>query len=63
LRRVGFWLTGFLLLTAVSIYLTNERTRKAMAISVIVMATVVGALYMLLLHVFYVPVPKTFFLR
>jgi hypothetical protein len=63
LRAVGFWVTSWLMMLAISTYLTYERSRKALVISGTVVTALVLVLQYVMLHVFYVPVPRTFFLR
>jgi hypothetical protein len=54
---LGFWLASFLMLSLVSIYLTQNKTRHNMALAIVVpLATCVVA-YVVFLHVFYVPLP------
>lgn len=54
---VGFWLTTFVVVGLLSVYLTERRDPKAVAISVVVAAAVSVVGYFVFLHVFYVPVP------
>jgi len=55
---LGFWLSSFLMLSLVSIYLTQDKTRHNVALAVVVpLATCVVA-YIVFLHVFYVPLPE-----
>lgn len=55
---LGFWLSSFLMLSLVSLYLTQEKTRHNVALAIVVpLATCVVA-YVVFLHVFYVPLPK-----
>lgn len=63
LQPVGFWLSGWLMMIAVSAYLTFDRSKKALVVSTITVTLIVGLLYYLMLHVFYVPVPRTFIFR
>jgi hypothetical protein len=63
LRAVGFWVTSWLMMLAISTYLTYERSRKALVISGTVVTALVLVLQYVMLHVVYVPVPRTFFLR
>jgi hypothetical protein len=54
---LGFWLSSFLMLSLVSIYLTQRKTRHNVALAIVVpLATCVVA-YIVFLHVFYVPLP------
>jgi hypothetical protein len=54
---LGFWLASFLMLSLVSIYLTQRKTRHNVALAIVVpLATCVVA-YIVFLHVFYVPLP------
>lgn len=57
-EAIGFWLMSALAVFVVSVYLTNERNRKAIAISGIVALVVSVAMYFLMIKVFYVPFPS-----
>jgi len=58
LYGLGFWLSSFLMLSLVSIYLTRDKTRHNIALAIVVpLATCVVA-YVVFLHVFYVPLPE-----
>jgi Tripartite tricarboxylate transporter TctB family len=55
---LGFWLASFVMLSLVSIYLTQDKTRHNVALAIVVpLATCVVA-YVVFQHVFYVPVPE-----
>ncbi len=55
---LGFWLSSFLMLSLVSIYLTQDKTPHNVALAIVVpLATCVVA-YIVFIHVFYVPVPE-----
>lgn len=62
IRTLGFWFSSLAMMIIASVYLTNNKTKKALAISTVTVALVVFAMFVLLRHVFYVPVPRTFFL-
>lgn len=61
LQAVGFWLSCLIMMIALSTYLTNERTRKALTISTVTVTLVVIAMSLLMGEVFHVPVPPSFF--
>jgi hypothetical protein len=54
---LGFWLASFLMLSAASLYLTQEKTRKNLSVDVVVSFGACAVAYVVFLHVFYVPVP------
>ena len=54
---LGFWLASFFMLSAASIYLTREKTRKNLTIDVVVSFAACLVAYGVFLHVFYVPLP------
>ena len=55
---LGFWLSSFLMLSLVSLYLTRDKTRHNIALAIVVpLATCVVA-YIVFMHVFYVPLPE-----
>jgi len=55
---LGFWLSSFLMLSLVSIYLTRDKTRHNIMLAIVVpLATCVLA-YIVFLQVFYVPLPE-----
>ncbi|MGI9521314.1 MAG: tripartite tricarboxylate transporter TctB family protein [Hyphomicrobiaceae bacterium] len=55
---LGFWLASFLLLSSASMYLTLDKTRRNLALALIVPLAACAAAYFIFLHVFYVPFPK-----
>lgn len=57
-RPVGFWLASAAMLVLSSIYLAVDRDRKTYVYSVVVAIAVCVVSYILLLHVFYVPLPR-----
>jgi len=54
---LGFWVASFFMLSAASLYLTREKTRKNLTINVVVSLGACVVAYVVFLHVFYVPVP------
>lgn len=62
IRTLGFWFSAVLMMIAVSVYLTNVKTKKALTISTVTVSVVVFGMFLLMRYVFYVPVPRTFFL-
>jgi len=58
LYGLGFWLSSFLMLSLASIYLTQDKTPRNMALAVVVPAATCVMAYILFLHVFYVPLPE-----
>ncbi len=59
---VGFWITAWVMMITASIYLTNERTRKAIVTSTVTITVIIVVMYYVMLHVFYVPFPEFFLL-
>ncbi len=58
MHGIGFWLSSFLMLLLTSVYLTLEKTRRNVALAVIVpLFACVGA-YFIFTDVFYVPFPE-----
>ncbi|MDH3413304.1 MAG: tripartite tricarboxylate transporter TctB family protein [Gammaproteobacteria bacterium] len=55
---LGFWLASFFMLSAASVYLTQEKTRRNLTINVVVSLGACVVAYFVFLHVFYVPLPK-----
>jgi len=55
---INFWLASFLMLTATSLYLTLEKTRRGVLVAVLVPLAVCVLAYVVFLRIFYVPVPK-----
>lgn len=56
--KLGFWLASFLMLSVVSLYLTQEKTRSHLVTDVVVSLAACVVAYFVFLHVFYVPLPK-----
>lgn len=54
---LGFWLASFFMLSAASLYLTQEKTRKNLTVDVVVSLGACVVAYVVFLHVFYVPLP------
>lgn len=63
IARVGFWLTVLIMTLTVSRYLTFDRDRKTLLVGLGTIAVVILGMQYVMWNVFYVPVPKTFFLR
>lgn len=63
LSRIGFWLTVLAMTLTISRYLTFDKDRKSLLIGLGAVAVVIFGLQYVMWNVFYVPVPKTFFLR
>lgn len=58
LYGLGFWLASFLMLALASVWLTQDRTRRNLGLTIVVpLATCVVA-YVVFVHVFYVPLPE-----
>ena len=60
---VGFWPSSLLMLFLTSIYLTLNRTRKNIAIALIVSVAMCIAANLIFTHVFYVPFPDAHWFR
>ena len=58
LYGLGFWLASFLMLTATSLYLTLEKTRRGVLVAVLVPLGVCVLAYVVFLRIFYVPLPE-----
>ncbi|MEK9796584.1 MAG: tripartite tricarboxylate transporter TctB family protein [Alphaproteobacteria bacterium] len=58
LYGLGFWLASFLMLTATSLYLTLEKTRRGVLVAVLVPLAVCVLAYVVFLRIFYVPLPE-----
>lgn len=54
---LGFWLASFFMLSAASLYLTQEKTLKNISLDFIVPLMACILAYLIFLHVFYVPLP------
>lgn len=54
---LGFWLASFFMLSAASLYMTREKTRKNLTMDVVVSLGACVMAYVVFLHVFYVPLP------
>jgi hypothetical protein len=57
-RAIGFWTMSAVMLFAGSIYLDPVRSKKRIALAAVVAFTVCIVAYVLLLRVFYVPLPR-----
>jgi hypothetical protein len=55
---LGFWVSGFIMLTLTSIYLTLDKTRRNIRMAIIVPLASCVAAYLIFTHVFYVPFPE-----
>jgi multisubunit Na+/H+ antiporter MnhF subunit len=55
---LGFWVSSFLMLSLVSIYLTQDKTRHKVTLAVVVPFATCIVAYVVFQHVFYVPVPQ-----
>ena len=55
---LGFWLSSFLMLSLVSIYLTQDKTRHSLGLAIVVPLASCVVAYVVFQHVFYVPVPE-----
>jgi hypothetical protein len=55
---LGFWLSSFLMLSLVSIYLTRDKTRHNIMLAIIVPLATCALAYIVFLQVFYVPLPE-----
>lgn len=58
MRKIGFWLDSFLMLTAASLYLTVERTPRNLVLALAVPLAACVLAYVIFLEVFYVPLPQ-----
>ena len=58
LYGLGFWVASFLMLSLVSLYLTQDKTRQNVALAIVVPLAVCVVAYIVFLHVFYVPLPE-----
>jgi len=63
MRSVGFWLSVLVMTTSISAYLTYERKRRDLVTGLLAVAAIVLVMQYVMWNVFYIPVPKTFFLR
>jgi Tripartite tricarboxylate transporter TctB family len=55
---LGFWLSSFLMLSLVSLYLTKDKTRHNVALAIVTPLAACVVAYVIFLHVFYVPLPE-----
>jgi len=55
---LGFWLSSFLMLSLVSLYLTKDKTRHNVALAIITPAVACIVAYVVFELVFYVPLPE-----
>ena len=58
LNGLGFWLASFLMLSLASLYLTRDKTRRNLALAVLMPLGVCILAYFIFLRVFYVPLPE-----
>lgn len=54
---LGFWLSSFLMLTLVSLYLTRDKTRHNVAMAIVTPFVACVLAYVVFEQVFYVPLP------
>lgn len=54
---LGFWLASFFMLSATSIYLTQEKTGRNILLAFVVPLAACCVAFFVFLHVFYVPLP------
>ena len=50
--------SSFLMLTLVSLYLTKDKTRRNVALAIVVPLAACVVAYVVFIHIFYVPVPQ-----
>ena len=55
---LGFWLSSFLMLSLVSLYLTKDKTRHNVVVAIVTPLAACVVAYVVFLHVFYVPLPE-----
>ena len=55
---LGFWLSSLTMLILASLYLTLDKTRRSVAIAVIVPFGICVSAYLIFTYVFYVPFPE-----
>ncbi|MGH3383217.1 MAG: tripartite tricarboxylate transporter TctB family protein [Nocardioidaceae bacterium] len=55
---VGFWVTSTVVIFALSLVLAEHRDRRTVVESAVVAVGVCAVFYVLMLHVFYVPLPE-----
>jgi Tripartite tricarboxylate transporter TctB family len=55
---LGFWLSSFLMLALVSLYLTRDKTRHNVALAIVTPLAACVLAYLVFEHVFYVPLPE-----
>ena len=55
---LGFWLSSFIMLTLVSLYLTKDKTRHNVTLAIVTPLAACVVAYIVFLHVFYVPLPE-----
>jgi Tripartite tricarboxylate transporter TctB family len=54
---LGFWLSSFLMLSAVSLYLTKDKTRHSVTLAIVTPIAACVVAYVVFELVFYVPLP------
>ena len=55
---LGFWLSSFLMLSLVSLYLTKDKTRHSVTLAIVTPLAACVVAYIVFMQVFYVPVPQ-----
>jgi len=55
---LGFWLSSFLMLSSVSLYLTQNKTRHNVTLAIVVPLVSCVVAYFVFIKIFYVPVPQ-----
>ena len=55
---LGFWLSSFLMLALVSLYLTKDKTFHNVALAIVTPLAACIVAYIVFMHVFYVPLPE-----
>jgi lysylphosphatidylglycerol synthetase-like protein (DUF2156 family) len=58
MKGLGFWLSSFLMVTATSLYLTMDRTRRNVITAILMPLAVCVIAYIVFIRIFYVPVPE-----
>lgn len=58
MKGLGFWLASFLMVTATSLYLTMDKTRRNVITAILMPLVVCIIAYIVFMRVFYVPVPE-----
>ena len=58
MSSIGFWLSSFLMLSSVSLYLTRNKTRHNVTLAIVVPLASCVVAYVVFIKIFYVPVPQ-----